>query len=377
MTNIEKLRVLINDIDAQILELLGKRKTLARQVVDAKIKEGRPVRDIPRERELIKGHIVLGRKLGLDVQLVSRVFREVIDDSVRTQHDSLVATQQPLLTSESLVGYHGARASYCYLALNQYCSGKLATPRMQGYEQMEDLIKAVKERRLDAAIIPVENAVRGTIQEIMDLLISSHLSIVGEEVYKVEHCLLGRKGAVTADIVELWCSHLAFLDCREFVSKVTSTITYVPDSAWGAEALSRQEDSRKAVIASEEAAEEFGLDVLERDIATQRNNLVRYFLVSAEPHVYDMRIPCKTSLLFATSNDPGSLVEALKVFDENNISLSKLDSHPVIDNPWKEQFYVDFEGNVEDPIVADTIKELERHAHFVRVLGSYPSMVIR
>lgn len=377
MTNIEKLRALINDIDAQILELLGKRKTLAREVVEAKIKEGRPVRDIPRERELIKGHIALGRKLGLDVQLVSRVFREVIEDSVKTQHDLLVSTQKPLLTSESLVGYHGAKGSYCYLALNQYCSGKLAAPRMQGYEHMEELIGAVKESRLDAAIIPVENAVRGTIQELMDLLISSHLSIVGEEVYKVEHCLLGRKGAESADIMELWCSHLAFLDCKEFVSKIASSITYVPDSAWGAEALSRQNDSRKVVIASEEAAEEYGLEVLERDIATQRNNLVRYFLVSREPHVYDLSIPCKTSLLFSTSNEPGSLVEALKVFDENNISLSKLDSHPIVDNPWKEQFYIDFEGNIEDPIIAATVRELERHTHFVRVLGSYPSIIVR
>lgn len=377
MSNIDKLRALINDVDAQILELLGKRKKLAREVVEAKIKEGRPVRDIPRERELIKGHVALGRKLGLDVQLVSRVFREVIEDSVRTQHDLLVSTQKSLLTPESLVGYHGARGSYCYLALNQYCSGKLATPRMQGYEQMEELIRAVKESRLDAAIIPVENAVRGTIQEIMDLLISSHLSIVGEEVYKVEHCLLAKKGAVRADIVELWCSHLAFLDCKEFVSKIASSITYVPDSAWGAEALSKQEDSRKAVIASEEAAEEYGLEVLERDIATQKNNLVRYFLVSRDPHVYDLRIPCKTSLLFATSNEPGSLLKALKVFEENSISLSKLDSHPIVDNPWKEQFYVDFEGNVEDPGIASAVKELERHTHFVRVLGSYPSMVVK
>jgi chorismate mutase/prephenate dehydratase len=270
MSNIDKLRALINDIDARILKLLGKRKTLAREVMNAKIREGRQVRDKPRERELIKGHVALGRKLGLDVQLVSRLFSEIIEDSVRTQHDLLVSTQKSLLTSESLVGYHGAKASYCYLALNQYCSGKLATPRMQGYDQIEDVIKAVQERSLDAAIIPVENTVRGTIQEIMDLLISSHLSIVGEEVYKVEHCLLGLKGAVIADIRELWCSHLGFLDCKEFVSKCASSITYVSDSAWGAEALSRQGDPHRAVIASEEAAEEYGLEVLIRNVATKR-----------------------------------------------------------------------------------------------------------
>jgi len=279
MTNIEKLRILINGIDAQILDLLGKRRALSRDVVDAKIKEGRPVRDLARERELIKEHVALGQNLGLDVQLVSRIFREIIDDSVRTQHDSLIATQKSLLTSDSLVGYHGAKDSYCYLAFSQYCSGKLARPRVQGYEQIEDLIKAVQDRQLDAAIIPVENTIRGTIQEIMDLFINSHLSIVGEEVYKIEHCLLGAQGGLLSELKEVYCSHLALLDCKKFVSRHFSKITYISDSALGAAAIAKLSDPSKAVIASEEAAEEYGLEVLERGVATQKNNLVRYLLI--------------------------------------------------------------------------------------------------
>jgi chorismate mutase/prephenate dehydratase len=377
MSELDKLRQSINEIDTQILGLLARRKAVSRDVMSVKIKGSGSVRDLIRERELLKLRIEYGYSLGLDVQLVSTVFREIIDDSVRAQHDVLVSTQQPFLTSSSLVGYHGQKGSYCQLAFWQYCSGKLARPRMIGFSDMRQLFIAVREEQIDAAIVPIESVVRGTIQEIMEDLLSSHLFVVAEEVYKINHCLLSSMDIEKGQISEVFCSYLSFLDCRDFLTGLNVKITLVSDSSLAAQSLSQLQDPRIVAVASEAAADEYGLKVIDHDISIHRNNYVKYFIIAREPHKYDLRIPCKTSLLFATSNQSGSLVNALKVFSDNDIHLIKLDCHPVIDNPWKEQFYVEFEGNIEDPSVAETVKELEYHTHFVRFLGSYPSIATK
>ena len=127
-----------------------------------------------------------------------------------------------------------------------------------------------------------------------------------------------------------------------------------------------------AAIASVEAAKLFKMKILKEDIANQSENYTRFLIASRKPLTVDTRIPCKTSLVLATSHTPGSLVDALNVFRKYSVNLTKLESRPIIGNPWEEMFYLDFEGNIADEVIQKVLDELGQHTRFLKVLGTYP-----
>jgi chorismate mutase / prephenate dehydratase len=370
---IDELRMQINDLDLEVLELLVRRKGISQKVVNTKVKLGLPVRDSVRERELLRERVKAGADLGLDSQFVNRVFREIIEDSVRTQNDFLVALSSPLATNNSVVGYQGGLGSYCQLAAQQFFSGRQVSPVFQGFTKYVELISAVKDGRIALAFLPVENSSRGVIKELVDVLVESQLSIVGEELYKVEHCLVARPTTVLSEITEIACTHFAYLDCKDFVDTLKGVVRYSPDSSFATQLVSEVTNEKFAAIASEEAADAHGLSVLSREISSIKENKVRYLVIASKPHSFDLRIPCKTTVIFYTSNEPGALVDALTVFKENGITLIKIDSHPVSDSSSKELFYVDFQGNISHPLISSVMKDLENKSSYLRVLGSYPS----
>jgi chorismate mutase/prephenate dehydratase len=153
-------------------------------------------------------------------------------------------------------------------------------------------------------------------------------------------------------------------DCR---------VEYCPDSALAVKRVKESNDPTVAAIASEEAAEMFGLTVLARGIANQDESFTRYLVISRQPQKVDIRIPSKTSIVINTLHKPGALVEALLVFKEHGINLTKLESRPIAGNSWEEMFYVDFLGNLDDENVKRSLSDLTKLVRFIKVLGCYPS----
>jgi chorismate mutase / prephenate dehydratase len=373
---LQDLRTSIDSVDDKILELLVERALLSKQVISIKQNALLEVRDPVRERELLAQRIAKGKEKGLSSLLVTRVFHELVADSLRNQHKTLNLSNGAELPKT--IAFHGTEnGSYCLLAAKSHAERIGAdTTKYRGYQTFAEVVKAVASGECEVGMLPVDNTTRGSINEVFDLLLNSQLFVVGEEKISINHCLLGLPGAELAKVKTVLASHLSLLDCRDYIGKLGLIPQFCSEASLCAQQVKLQGDPSVVAIASQEAADSLGLVVLASDICPHKINKVRYLVVSKKAITPDTRVHAKTSLVFATKNTPGSLVAALQAFSEEDINLTKLESHPLPENPWEEMFYVDFLGNQKDAHITRTFDKLSQTTKYLRVMGSYPTVDI-
>lgn len=372
MDPLGKIRKKINAVDDSVLKLLALRRKLAGQVIDLKEQKNLPLRDTAREEALLERLISAGRKNGLDAHFVTQVFHEIIDDSVRSQQVSLMKSSNPQLKREKRVGYQGIEGAYSQLAAQKFFSGSQDVT-FTGFLTFAEVIAAVDEGAVDYAFLPIENTTAGSINEVYDLLSHTNLCIVGEEVFPVEHCLLAVSDVPLSNIRRIYSHPMALAQCMKFFSKLENCqLEYFTDTAMAVRKVKEDQDLSQAAVASEEAGRRYGLKVLKRNLADQRDNFTRFLVIAREPLKVDPRIPAKTSLVLATHHEEGALLRALSVLHRHEINLTKLESRPRPDTPFQYLFYLDFEGNRTDANVQAALDELGGATSFLKVLGSYP-----
>jgi len=371
MDDLEKIRGEINSVDERILKALADRRKLAGKVIEAKDQLGSPIRDSVREDQLLTNLIARGRSQGLDAHLVTRVFHEIIDDSIRSQQLHLMDYDK---TELRRVAFQGIEGAYSELAGQKYFAPYLDKTVFVGVDTLEQVVNAVEDGDVDYGLVPVENTAAGSINEVYDLLSIAQLSIVGEEVLRVEHCLLGLEEVPLASIRQIYSHPQALAECMKFVAKLPGcqAMPYT-DSAMAVLKVRDAKDPSITAIASEEAARLYGLKVLRRNIEDQQNNYTRFLVLAKKPTTVDVRIPCKTSLIMATSHEEGSLLQALTLLHEYKINLSKLESRPIPGMPFQYMFYLDFEGNIAEERIAKAVARLRSATTSLKVLGSYPT----
>ena len=371
MDELEKIRNEINAVDEHILEALASRRKLSERVIQAKDHLGAPIRDTAREERLLADLIAKGRNQGLDAHLVTRVFNEIIDDSIRSQQLHLLDYDKSALKR---VAFQGIEGAYSELAGRKYFAPYLDHALFVGVPTLEQVVNAVEDGDVDYGLLPVENTSAGSINEVYDLLSCAQLSIVGEEVLRVEHCLLAVDDVPLAQIRQVFSHPQALAECMKFVSRLPNcqAIPYA-DSAMAVKKVKDEKDPGLAAIASEEAGRLYGLKVLHRNIEDQQYNYTRFLVLGKKQAAIDLRIPCKTSLIMATSHEEGSLLKALSLLHEYQINLSKLESRPIPGMPFQYLFYIDFDGNTADKRVAEALEKLRSATTSLKVLGSYPA----
>jgi chorismate mutase/prephenate dehydratase len=374
--DIQKTRTALDSLDQKLLELLSERRKLSLVVASTKSQENLPLRDLHREETLLIDRIKKAKGYGLDSHFVTKVFHEIVDDSIRLQQGYFqkLANSENTQQQVSRVAFHGIEGSYSYLAAQKHFARNEGAVAFVGCSTFSEVIHAVENGVADYGILPLENAASGGVTEIYNLLRQSSISLVGEEKAQVAYCLVGSPGAELSQIKRIYCHAQAVNECRNFLSSLQGVrIELFTDSATSVRKLKEEDDPTQAAIASEEAAQIFSRAVLKRDIANQRENFTRYVIAARAPRRVDLRITAKTSIVMATSHEPGSLVQALTVFRDQSINLTKLESRAVPENLGEELFYVDFEGNIEDPAIQSALQNLARCSRFVKVLGCYPS----
>jgi len=371
MDELDKIRSEINSVDESILEALAQRRKLAERIVRAKDLLGTPLRDAMREEQLLADLIAKGRSQGLDAHLVTRVFHEIIDDSVRSQQLHLLDYGKSDLKRVSFQGIEGA---YSELAGRKYFAPYLDHTLFTGAATLEQVVNAVEDGDADYGLVPVENTTAGSINEVYDLLSVAQVAIVGEEVLRVEHCLLAMEEMPLGQLRQVYSHPQALAECMRFLSKLPNcqALPYA-DTAMAVKKVKEENDTGLAAIGSEEAGRLYGLKILRRNIEDQPNNYTRFLVLAKKPSAVDRRIPCKTSLIMATSHEEGSLLRALSLLHEYKINLSKLESRPIPGMPFQYLFYIDFEGNTADPKVAEALEKLRSATTSLKVLGSYPT----
>ena len=374
-SELEELRVSITELDTQLLPFLAKRQQFTNQVAETKIKNHIPVRDQKREEQLLIRLIKEGKKHGLDAHYVTQLFHVIIEDSVLNQQALLASRANPDNNLPlNRVAFLGDKGSYSYLATQKYFARRAGELLEIGCQSFAEIVKKVETNEADYAVLPIENTSSGSINEVYDQLQHTQLSIIGELTHPIKHALLVSQDTDVTKIKTLYAHPQVFAQCSHFLAEL-GNVEVKPCDSTSAAMLKVAELASEdcAAMGSESGGKLYGLQAIQSNLANQKENHSRFFVVARNPVNVPLQVPAKTTLVMSTVQKPGALVEALMVLRDNNINMTKLESRPINGNPWEEMFYLDVEGNVKDGPMQKALDELRAMTRYFKVLGCYPS----
>lgn len=371
ISDLERLRDLIEGCDERILDLLKERLDLAVAIAGVKIDRALPFRDGTREDEVIAHLRRLAGERSLDPHEVERLYRIILEMSIARQQAHVRSLDETPLR----VVYQGAEGSFSHMTAQRRYGGRPGGALLDGCAGFNEVVDRVRSGEADYGLLPIENTTAGSINETYDLLYESNgaVMIVGEEIWSVVHCLLGLPGATIAGLHSVLSHPQAFAQCRTFL-RSQPHIRPIPeyDTAGAARRVRESGDPGLGAIASEEAARIHGLDILERAIHSEPDNFTRFVEIARKAEALAEGSPVKTSLVFELPHRPGALLSALGSFGERRVNLLKLESRPVPGQPFEYRFYLDVEGHAGIPPLSDALRSLDAEGTPIRILGSYP-----
>jgi prephenate dehydratase len=271
------------------------------------------------------------------------------------------------------VGFQGELGAFSQEAARQLLGEKVQVVPFQKFEQV---FRALADGAADAAVIPIENTLAGSVHENYDHLLHFDLRIVAETNVRIVHNLIAPPGLRFKDVRRAFSHPVALNQCLDFFARHPQ-IEQVPfyDTAGSVKMVMAERPAGAAAIASSIAAAIYGGSILRRSIEDDRRNFTRFFLLNGARAVRASGAPArewKTSLVFTTRNAPGALFRALSALALRDLNLTKIESRPLRGKPWEYLFYVDLLGREEEPRVRNALGHLAEVADFLRVLGSYP-----
>lgn len=271
------------------------------------------------------------------------------------------------------VGFQGAPGAF-----SQEAAVRLVGSRADiiPFGTFEKVFRALDKGRIDAAVIPVENTLAGSVHENYDHLLHFDVRIRAETSVRIVHNLIAPPGVRFQDLRRVYSHPVALNQCLRFFEQ-HPRIEKVPfyDTAGSVQMVMEKRSPDEAGIASALAASIYGGRILKRSIEDDRANFTRFVLLESarrERLKQSKAKQWKISMVFTTRNVPGALFRALSAFALRDISLTKIESRPLRGKPWEYLFYVDFLGREEEPRVQNALRHLAELADFLRVLGSYP-----
>ncbi|BEN52907.1 bifunctional chorismate mutase/prephenate dehydratase [Serratia marcescens] len=368
------LRERISALDLKLLALLAERRELAIEVGKTKLHSHRPIRDKERERDLLDALIAAAKPYDLDGFYVTRLFQLIIEDSVLTQQALLQHQLNPVSQHSARIAFLGPKGSYSHLAARQYAARHFDQLIECGCQKFQDIFTQVETGQADYAILPIENTSSGSINEVYDLLQHTSLSIVGELTNPINHCILIAGDSDLSQIETVYSHPQPFQQCSQFLNRFPHwKIEYTESTAAAMEKVAKLNSPKVAALGSEAGGALYGLQVLEHNLANQQQNITRFIVLARKAIDVSEQVPAKTTLIMATGQQSGALVEALLVLRDNGIIMTKLESRPINGNPWEEMFYIDVQANLRADAMQKALRDLAPITRSLKVLGCYPS----
>ncbi|BEM56311.1 bifunctional chorismate mutase/prephenate dehydratase [Serratia marcescens] len=368
------LRERISALDLKLLALLAERRELAIEVGKTKLHSHRPIRDKERERDLLDALIAAAKPYDLDGFYVTRLFQLIIEDSVLTQQALLQHQLNPVSQHAARIAFLGPKGSYSHLAARQYAARHFDRLIECGCQKFQDIFAQVETGQADYAILPIENTSSGSINEVYDLLQHTSLSIVGELTNPINHCVLIAGDSHLSQIETVYSHPQPFQQCSQFLNRFPHwKIEYTESTAAAMEKVAKLNSPKVAALGSEAGGALYGLQVLEHNLANQQQNITRFIVLARKAIDVSEQVPAKTTLIMATGQQSGALVEALLVLRDNGIIMTKLESRPINGNPWEEMFYIDVQANLRAEAMQKALRDLAPITRSLKVLGCYPS----
>jgi chorismate mutase/prephenate dehydratase len=360
---LERIRERIDTVDAELHALINERAKLAQQVGLSKHASGRTVDFYRPEREAQVLRLALdrNRKDGgpLRDEEILRLFREIM---------SACLAQQNALK----IGYLGPEGTFTQQAVLKFFGHSV---RPLPLTSVEEVFHEVESGSADFGVVPIENSTEGTVNNTLDMFLTSPLRISGEVELRIHQNLMGRM-TMLGDIKRV-CGHPQSLaQCRGWLAEHMPAVDRVPVSSNAEGARRARDEEGTAAIAGAAAAEVYGLNLLVPEIEDRPDNTTRFLVIgrkTANPSDAD-----KTTLLVsaAKTDTPGALYRLLEPLAEHGISMTRIESRPSRKKKWDYVFFIDVDGHAEREPLATALAKLKSRASLYRVVGSYPKAIL-
>jgi chorismate mutase/prephenate dehydratase len=265
------------------------------------------------------------------------------------------------------VGFQGERGAYSESAVYTFFG---ASADVKPCRDLAEVFESVNKQEAQFGVVPIENSLEGSVNQTYDLFLTYNLKVCGEIIIRISHCLIANPNTSLAAVKTVYSHPQALAQCRSFLERLGRDLIPTYDTAGSVKMLKEKGLKEAAAVASEKAAEIYGMKILAREIEDNSENYTRFFVLSKEDSPITGRD--KTSIIFAAAHIPGSLYHALGEFAKRDINLTKIESRPTRQKPWEYNFYLDFEGHRAEENCAAALKALEKSALFIKILGSYP-----
>ncbi len=362
---LSQLRVEIDAVDDELLNLLNRRASLAGEVGELKRSSGTETFYVPtRERAIIDR--LQDENAGPFPQSAIRpVFQEVISACLS-------------LEAAVTVAYLGPEATFTHQAVRRQFG---TSARTVPCGSIAAVFAEVERGQAEFGVVPVENSTEGVVNHTLDSFLDSNISIAAEIVVNVDQCLLARGDVELASIERVYSHPQALAQCRGWLGANLPRVTLIETSSTAAAALAASGDAKSAAIAAELASRIYGLEILRAKLQDVPENITRFFVVSAssdkspapvnrEPRD-DGEGNFKTSIVLSLPDRPGCLHEILQPIAARGVNLTRIESRPTKRKAWDYVFFLDLDGQLADPAVAQVIRDLEGICQLCKVLGCY------
>lgn len=371
-----ELRDKIDVIDKQIVELYEERMGISRQVAEYKIETGKKVFDKEREEEKLRKVKALAHD-EFNSHGIVELFEQIMSMSRKLQYKMLTEKggmgRLPFIEVDTLdkekarVVFPGAEGAYTQEAMMQFFGKDVNCFHVDTFR---DAMIAIDEGRADYAVLPIENSTAGIVNEIYDMLVEFENYIVGEQIIRIEHCLMAVPGTAIDEIQTVYSHPQSLMQSSRYLQEHASWKQIsMNNNAFAARKVAKDQDRTQAAIASAHAAETYGLEILEKGVNQSSTNSTR-FIVVTNRKIF-LRDAGKVSICFEVPHESGSLYHMLSHFIYNNLNMNKIESRPLEDRNWEYRFFIDFDGNLADEAVKNALRGLREEARNLRILGNY------
>ena len=375
MKDLQESRKEIDVIDDEIIRLFERRMDICQDVADYKLKTGKPVLD--RQRELDKLKVLSGKASNeFYAHGVQELFEQIMAMSRKMQYKLLteeginsdigfdVVDQLPM--EDIKVVYQGIPGAYSQQAATEYFGEKAEYVNVTTFR---DAMKYVRDGKADYAVLPFENSSAGIVTDVYDLLVEFSNCIVDTFDVHIEHCLCGVKGATIDDIQDVYSHPQAFMQSNKFLEEHGWGKVNLANTAISARYIAEHGDKKRGCIASKNAAEIYGLEVLYEGINFNETNTTQFIIISR--HKIARRDANLICISFEMPHSSGTLYQMLSHIIYNDLNMTRIQSRPVPEKNWEYRFYVEFEGKSTSAGVINALSGINAESLNMKILGNY------
>lgn len=376
-----ELREQINEIDREMLDLFLRRMQVSSNVAEYKRKNGLPVLDAARERELLAN---IAHRAGEDLDEYAVVLYSTILSLSRSyQHKKLSPeskyaaiienareTTAKLFPEKARIACQGVEGAYSQIA----ASKMFKIPSILYFSSFDGVFAAIESGMCEYGVLPIENSTAGSVKRVYDLMVDHNLYVVRSMRVKIDHNLLSKPGTKLSDIGEIFSHEQAIDQCAAFLRTLKDVkVTVCPNTAVAARMVAESERGDVAALSSRDCAELYGLCALANSVQDKSNNYTRFICVAKNPQIYPGAD--RTSIMLVTPHKPGALYNVLARINALGLNLLKLESRPLPEREFEFMFYFDIEGSPYSPELLELISELESDSEEFKYLGTYAESI--